>query len=391
MLSQPMHRVIRQHIQVAFEYPVLFGRDLFSAANPAFADVMAAALSTHPHPRAAIFIEGKVARAHEGLSSRVQDYLHRRVPSLKVAGLHVVAGGETVKSVAVSDGFRQTMSEAGLDRHSFVLVMGGGALLDAVGYAASLVHRGVRVIRVPTTVLSQCDGGVGVKTAINTRHGKNFLGTFAPPFAVINDFDFLGTLADDEWRAGIAEAFKVAMIKDAGFFTWLCDHAVALGARNEEAMEQLVYRCAELHLRHIREGGDPFEMGAARPLDYGHWSAHQIERMTGHATGHGAAVATGIALDALYAVKSNLLADDAAQQLIRGLETVGFDLWNDALQSTGELLTGLDRFREHLGGRLCITLPCGAGKSVDVDQVDRTLMQSCIQDLLARSRPASCT
>lgn len=375
---------------MSYEYPVVFTHRLFAFENDALPNALKSAGSDAPF-RVLIFVESAVAQAHPDVANNISSFFRTRLADIHLAGLHCLAGGETSKSSPAADGFIARIAAAGIDRHSVVIAIGGGALLDAVGYAASLVHRGVRMIRVPTTVLSQCDGGVGVKTAINTPDGKNFLGTFAPPFAVINDFEFLRTLPDSEWRAGIAEAFKVAIVKDAEFFMWLCAHAAALGARDEAAMEQLVYRCAELHVRHIRESGDPFEMGAARPLDYGHWSAHQIERMTGYATGHGAAVATGIALDALYAVKSGLMAGDVAQQLICGLEAVGFDVWNDALQSTGELLTGLDRFREHLGGRLCITLPCGAGKSVNVEHIDRTRMQSCIQDLLARSRPASCT
>lgn len=387
-----MNKIIQQDIAVDYTYPVVFTRGLFRPENRALVEVIAPAIADHPAPAMVVFIEQDVARVHPGLTGAVENYFRQNIPALRGPAPVLVAGGEAVKSNrAVIDTLINHMAENRLDRHSFVFAIGGGALQDAVGYAASLVHRGLRMIRVPTTVLSQNDGGVGVKTAINHAAGKNFLGTFAPPFAVLNDLDFLNTLDDEAWRAGIAEAFKVAMIKDAAFLQWLCTHAEKLSARDEVAMEYLVIRCAELHLRHIREGGDPFEMGTARPLDYGHWSAHQLESMTGYGVGHGAAVAIGIALDALYAVRAGLLSSSVADQLVCGLHKVGFDLWHVAMDATDELLAGLDRFREHLGGRLCITLPSGAGASVEVSAVDQAIMRDCLRDLAARSRLAPCT
>ena len=121
----------------------------------------------------------------------------------------------------------RAIHEYGIDRHAYVLAVGGGALLDMVGYAAATAHRGVRLVRVPTTVLSQNDSGIGVKNSVNAFGKKNFLGTFAPPFAVFNDFTFLTTLSDRDWRAGISEAIKVALLKDATFFAFLEEHATA--------------------------------------------------------------------------------------------------------------------------------------------------------------------
>jgi 3-dehydroquinate synthase len=387
-----MYGTIQQSIDVRFIYDVVFSRDIFAGENTALRDVLLPAISEHPAPAALVMLEDKVATLHAGLADRADQYLRRHFPGLRLPPMAILPGGEKAKTdpASISKILRHVAS-AGLDRHSFVMAIGGGAFLDATGYAASLVHRGLRMVRVPTTVLAQCDGGVGVKTAINDPAGKNFLGTFAPPYAVINDFNFLATLPEVEGRAGIAEAFKVAVIKDADFFGWLCEHAKALGARDEQAMEQLVYRCAELHLKHIRESGDPFEMGTARPLDYGHWSAHQLERMSGYAVGHGAAVAMGIALDALYAARTGTLAETVADQLIRGLADSGFTLWHDALRATDELLEGLESFREHLGGRLSITLPAGAGRSVEVSAVDASIMRACIEELSLRACIAPCT
>src|SRR4029079_4140447 len=125
----------------------------------------------------------------------------------------------------------------GLDRHAFVMAVGGGALLDLVGYAAATTHRGGRLLRVPTTVLAQNDSGVGVKNGVNAFGVKNLVGTFAPPFAVINDLRFLQTLEPRERVAGMAEAVKVALVRDASFFEWMEAEAAGLAAFQAEAVE----------------------------------------------------------------------------------------------------------------------------------------------------------
>ena len=195
----------------------------------------------------------------------------------------------------------------GLCRHSTVLAVGGGALLDAVGYAAAVAHRGLRLVRAPTTVLAQNDAGIGVKNGINAFGKKNFIGTFQPPAAVINDSRFLATLSLRDWRAGTAEAVKVALVRDRAFFASIEEMAPALAARQALAMQSLVRQCAELHLAHITQGGDPFERGSARPLDFGHWAAHRLEAMSDYRLRHGEAVAVGIALDTLYSTLSDRL------------------------------------------------------------------------------------
>src|SRR5690606_38845412 len=145
-----------------------------------------------------------------------------------------------------------------IDRHSYVVAIGGGAVLDAVGLVATTTHRGVRHIRVPTTVLAQNDSGVGVKNGGNLQGVKEFVGTFAAPFAVLNDRDFAMSLPDRDKVAGMAEAVKVALIRDAAFFAWLEQHSEHLATFERDAMATMIRRCAELHMRQIAHGGDPF-------------------------------------------------------------------------------------------------------------------------------------
>ena len=314
-----MERVIQQSFSVPFDYPVIFTRDVFRPDNPALVDVMQR--REHRRHKAVVYLDSAVAKHHPALKDGIAAYFQAHADQLELVGTpNRVSGGEGAKNnLMFLIELLKGMVAARLDRQSFVLVIGGGAVLDAVGFAAALVHRGLRLIRLPTTVLSQNDGGVGVKNAINLSGAKNMLGAFAPPFAVINDFNFLRTLPPVAWTDGIAEAFKVAMIKDADFFRWLADKATALAARDEAIMEELVVRCAELHLDHIRTSGDPFEFGQARPLDFGHWAAHKLEAMSEYRLSHGAAVAIGLALDARYAVLSGWLDEGDFEKLYRGL------------------------------------------------------------------------
>ena len=138
----------------------------------------------------------------------------------------IVEGGENAKNnPAYPSGIQKRIYELEMDRHSVIVAIGGGAVLDMVGYAVGTTHRGMRIVRLPTTVLSQADGGVGVKNGINAFGTKNFLGTFIPPFAVINDIRFLETLEARDQIAGMAEAVKVALIRDPDFFDWLLTYA----------------------------------------------------------------------------------------------------------------------------------------------------------------------
>src|SRR5690606_6380451 len=241
---------------------------------------------------------------------------------------------ETIKNQKDAiDRIIDSVDRWGIDRHSYIMAIGGGAVLDAVGYAAAIAHRGIRHLRVPTTVLSQNDSGMGVKNGINYRGKKNFIGTFSPPVAVFNDNLFLTTLSDRAWVSGISEAVKVALIKDASFFDWIQNHATALRQRDREAMDYLIFRCAELHLQHIA-GADPFEFGSSRPLDFGHWSAHKLEQLSGFEVLHGEAVSIGIALDTVYSAIVGLLSPSDAQRVLNVLQELDLPIFHPLLEGT---------------------------------------------------------
>ncbi len=373
---------IRQRVRVEFEYPVYFTAGVLNPSNLLLRDVVARSADQTPS-RLLVVVDDGVLKHHSTLLEQIEEYCRRHRTVLHLAGpVVIVAGGEAVKNdPRYVEEIHRGINDAGLCRHSYVVAIGGGAVLDAAGYAAATAHRGIRLIRVPTTVLAQDDSAMGVKNGINAFGKKNYLGTFAPPFAVINDSSFLTTLDDRDWRAGVSEAIKAALIKDRTFFDFLELQASALKARDLSAMEQVIRRCAALHLTHIATSGDPFELGSSRPLDFGHWSAHKLEQLTNHRLGHGEAVAIGIALDTTYSYLAGFLPEDDWRRILSLMPAMGLSVYAPELgqhleteDDPSSVLRGLDEFREHLGGTLTILMLRSIGAPFDVHEIRRDVM-----------------
>jgi len=379
---------IRQSVQVTYSYQVLFTENVFDPDNSIIRDLCASEPG-QPVTKVLCILDGGVRSAYPALSGQIETYF-----GTASTGTHLVrspillSGGEKVKndpSLVVD--IQRAVSEHGIDRHSFIVAIGGGALLDMAGYAAATSHRGVRLIRIPTTVLSQDDSGVGVKNSVNAFGKKNFLGTFAPPYAVVNDMALLAKLPDREWRGGIAEAVKVSLLKDAGFFEFIEEHTQKLVMHDVNAMRWVIFRCAQLHLEHIATSGDPFEFGSSRPLDFGHWSAHKLEQLSNYTVRHGEAVAIGIALDSTYAFLAGMLAEDEWRRIVQVFMALHLPVYapefDDARTESGQrqVLAGLNEFREHLGGELTIMLLNGIGHGVEVHEMDDELIVQSINRL----------
>ncbi|MBI4512174.1 MAG: 3-dehydroquinate synthase [Deltaproteobacteria bacterium] len=382
--------VLVQRFSVPYEYPVYFTEGVLAPENPTLARALCLQEPNRRH-RFAVVLDDGVARAWPSLPTAARAYADHAGDCMQLlSDPLVVPGGETAKNDPQALGrVHAFLDRLGIDRHSFVVVIGGGAVQDMAGYAAATAHRGVRVVRVPTTVLSQADSGVGVKNGVNAFGKKNTLGTFSPPHAVLCDRLFLSTLAPRDLRAGMAEGVKVALVKDPAFFRWICDNKNDLAALERNVVARLVRRSAELHLAHIATSGDPFEQGSARPLDFGHWAAHKLEVMTNHALRHGEAVAIGMALDTLYSKEIGLLGGVACNQIVSLLRSLGYPLWHDAIAKTDAsgrplVLAGLAEFREHLGGELTITLLADIGAGREVHDIDMPTMLRSI-DLLLRA------
>ncbi len=377
-----MH-VIQQTFSVPYTYEVFFTTHLFDSGNPLLKNYLESQAANNLSKRLFVIADEGLIRHHPNLPAQIRHYCET-VNGFELAGdILVIPGGEAVKNdLPLFYSLVDAIDQYSIDRHSFVIGIGGGAVLDLVGYAAAVSHRGVRHIRIPSTVLSQNDSGVGVKNGINYKGKKNFLGTFAPPAAVFNDAHLLTTLDMKDWRAGIAEAVKVALIKDAPFFEWLEANATALANGDLPLMQELVYRCAALHMAHIGGAGDPFESGSSRPLDFGHWSAHKLEQLSNFELRHGEAVAIGMAVDSVYASLLGWLDQASALRIVKLLQQLQLPVYHPLMENKAGIpspvIKGLEEFREHLGGRLTICLLKGIGVAAEVHVMDLTLLDKAV-------------
>jgi len=368
-------------IPITFKHRVIFTRDAFAAHNSALANV----LIEGGGRRVLVFIENTVAASWKNLPDHIQSYFEKL--DFDFRGVRIFAGGEACKAdeSLVREVWRE-IDTSHIDRHSYVIAIGGGAFLDAVGYAVATAHRGLRLVRFPTTTLSQDDSGVGVKNAINAFGKKNWIGTFSVPFAVINDFKLLESQDPESSISGLIEAIKVALVKDGEFFQWIEANVTALSHLEREPFEECIKRSALLHARHIALGGDPFETGSSRPLDFGHWAAHKMEALTNYELSHAEAVAVGLALDTIYSQKIGFLSKENAERIINVLINLGLKTYHPALdwadaKGNRRVLAGLDEFREHLGGELTVLLLSDLGKGVDVHEFNTTILEQSIEQL----------
>jgi 3-dehydroquinate synthase len=244
-------------------------------------------------------------------------------------------------------------------------------------------------VRMPTTSLSQGDGGVGVKNGVNFFGKKNWLGAFGVPHAIINDLSLLHGLPVRERRVGLIEAVKVALIRDAAFFEFIAARVEALAAFEPEPFEAVIRESARQHMEHIATAGDPFEQGSARPLDFGHWAAHKLEQLSEFRVSHGEAVAVGMAIDLIYAREVGLLSKSDSERILGIIQGLGFELFAPIREIHGtsgrqDMLDGLEEFREHLGGRLSIPMIRAPGVRLEIHEVDGSIVKSAVAELEAR-------
>jgi 3-dehydroquinate synthase len=382
-------RILKQSFSVNYHYDVYFTKNLFEKDNPVFSEVIKK--QAGGPAKILVIIDEKIAESHSKLCDQITDYIDGHSDTMQLCEKPLqVPGGESIKnSSELVKLIYQHINVDGICRHSYVVAIGGGAFLDTIGFAAATAHRGIRLIRVPTTVLAQDDSGVGVKNGVNYFGKKNYIGTFAPPFAVLNDFNFLKSLELRDWISGLAEAVKVALIKDAKLFHYIRSNAAKVREKNEEAMEEIICRSAELHMLHIGTQGDPFELGSSRPLDFGHWAAHKLEQVTKHRLRHGEAVAIGVALDSTYSYLTGLLPKKDWQEILKVLhDDLGLTLYvpelslkSDNPNHPDSIFKGLIEFREHLGGELTIMMLGKIGKGIEIHSVDFEIYGKAIDTL----------
>ncbi|MBG31176.1 MAG: 3-dehydroquinate synthase [Opitutae bacterium] len=391
------HTVIRRNLRLDFPHSVYFTREAFSTSNETLAEILRPTREGR-RVKVMVYLDEGLLDGNPNLPRRIEQYFRAHEETLNLVHAPIfLPGGEPAKNDwQLVEQVWKSFNDNGLCRHSYVVVVGGGAALDLVGFAASTAHRGIRLVRLPTTTLSQGDGGVGVKNGVNFFGKKNWVGTFATPDAVVNDFTLLKALPENQKRAGYVEAVKVALIRDRAFYGFIEERGEELAAFDEDSMEQVIRKSAALHLDHISSSGDPFEKGSARPLDFGHWVAHKLEQISNFRIGHGEAVAIGLAVDLTYSARVGLLKQETCERILSLLETLGFEIFDDLLLSNNKegeciILEGLEEFREHLGGQLTITLIQGIGEGIEVNAMDRTEILASVNDLRKRHLAAPIT
>lgn len=372
-------RTIDIPFTVPFVHRLRFTSDVLGLDQNILLDVLEP--SGDQLPRVQFWLDECVADAVPELRDRVETFCQDHSDRFLTPGnIQTVPGGEAVKNdIHILERMLKCINHADLDRRSYVVVIGGGAVLDAVGFAAAIAHRGIRLVRLPTTTLAQADSGVGVKNSVNLFQKKNWVGSFAVPWAVINDAMLLSTLPDRDFLCGFSEAVKVSLLKEPELFDDLCDNAERICERDTTITEPIIRRSAVHHLNHITKGGDPFESLEARPLDFGHWSAHKLEVMTNFGLRHGEAVGIGVAVDTVYSSLVHGLPKSDADRVLNCLAQMGLPLDHPALHETDELFAGLEEFRQHLGGRLTITMLEAVGRPIDVHEIDERNMRRAIR------------
>ena len=374
--NHPVHARIDREVALSFAHRVRFTRGALDPANATLREALSsdAAISVR---RAILFIDEGLAAAEPRIADQARIYFDAHSAHMpRVVAVETCAGGERAKEdMRVVERVIELVEREKIDRKSFVFAIGGGAMLDAVGLGAATAHRGVRLVRMPTTTLAQDDAAMGVKNGVNRFGKKNFVGAFAVPYAVVCDESMLTTLPPAVFRAGFSEAVKIALIKDAAFFAAIERAAPAIAACDLDAASPVIRRSAELHLAHIVDGGDPFEANEARPLDFGHWAAHRLESMSAHAVSHGDAVALGLLLDCRYSNLKGWLSDADFARVRAAIASLGLPMRHALLADTARLLSGLEEFREHLGGQLTVTMLRGIGHGFEVHELDADLVR----------------
>lgn len=372
-----------QKIPIAFEFPVIFGDRVFSTGNSDVQEFFKVARVADSQ-KVACFIDANLLVAFPNIARTVTTYFENLIGGPKLVTEPIIwPGGEQLKNrLDLVEQIYRLVLDFDICRHSYLMAIGGGTLLDIVGYGAATSHRGIRMVRVPTTVLAQSDSAHGVKTSMNFLGKKNFVGTFTPPAAVICDYSFLEGLPERFFITGFSESLKVALLKDLELLDFIERNGEKIRRRDRETCTHVIYKCARHHLDHIAGSGDPFEYGSSRPLDFGHWAAHKLEQMSNFEITHGESVSVGVALDITYSYVRGYLSCDDWTRALRSFVNLGLPIFYplmlhklDQPQDSASILHGLEEFRQHLGGRLTIMLLERLGRGFEVSEIDLPAMQ----------------
>ncbi|HIH2762445.1 MAG TPA: 3-dehydroquinate synthase [Candidatus Azoamicus sp. MARI] len=367
-----MYKIIKQTFNIKYNYNIFFTTDIFNLNNKILINELNK--NNLSEKKILILIDKNVIKFNTDIIIKINNYFKFYENSIKVVCNPIaITGGEKVKNhYLLVKYFYKLIEKYKICRQSYLIAIGGGTIQDLAGYIASTAHRGIKLIRIPTTVLSQDDSGVGVKNGINFIKKKNFIGCFSIPFSVINDYSLLQSLTFKQIIEGLAEAVKVALIKDNIFFKYIEDNCKNI--TEHSVLKNVIYTCAKLHAEHISKYGDPFEQTSSRPLDFGHWIAHKLESMSKYKISHGEAVGIGLIIDSTYSYLIKLLKKNEWKRIIRCMINLHMKIFCELLlkkEKIYEIFNGVEEFREHLGGKLTITLLKAIGEKIDINHINK--------------------
>ena len=305
-------------------------------------------------------------------------YAGRLETTLRAAGASCLTialpDGEEFKTLESLNRVFDELLSANADRRTLIVALGGGVVGDIAGFAAATFQRGVPYLQVPTSLLAQVDSSVGGKTAVNHPLGKNMIGAFHQPRAVIADTDTLQTLPERELGAGLAEVVKHAALRDARFLDWIEEHTAALRARDRGALAHAIRRSCEIKAEIV--AADERESGERALLNFGHTFGHAIESALGHGTWlHGEAVAAGMALAARFSVRQGRLDPRSAERLVGMLEALGLPVAAPRMPAL-RWLEFMGRDKKNQDGRITLILLDALGRATIVKDTPRAELEA---------------
>ncbi len=335
--------------------------------GPGLIEQAASLIADHlTRPRVGIVTDENVARLH---LPRLRDALdHSGIEAIPV----IVEAGEASKSLSVPGSVIDALLDADIERRDLLIALGGGVVGDLAGFAAAVIHRGMRFVQMPTTLLAQVDSSIGGKTGINTHHGKNLIGAFHQPVLVISDTSTLATLPPREMHAGYAELVKHGLLADRSLFDWLVvNHKAVMD--DGQALPTAIERSCAIKARIVEE--DEREAGRRALLNLGHTFAHAFEAALGYGGEllHGEAVAIGIVCAFDLSARLGHCAQADADEVRRHFEEAGLEtslsrLSNRLPQASG-LIALMGHDKKVIAGRKRLILARAIGETFITDDV----------------------
>jgi 3-dehydroquinate synthase len=345
------------------QYPIYIGQNLLSEPE----------LFRQHLAGSQVFIVSNATVADLYLARLLENFTDLTVDHL------LLPDGEQHKTLSVAAEIFDALLERGHHRSTTIIALGGGVIGDMTGFAAACYQRGVAFIQAPTTLLAQVDSSVGGKTGVNHRLGKNMIGAFYQPQAVIIDTHTLTTLDDRQYSAGLAEVFKYGLLADSEFFRWCEDHIIALMARDLPTVEQAILRSCQIKARIV--AADEREQGCRALLNLGHTFGHALESITHYKTYlHGEAVAVGLALAAQLSHALRFISEQEVQRIKTLLQMAALPTCLPHAADAKQMLAHMYRDKKVIDGRLRLIVLAKLGEAQIFDQATEAMIESVLQD-----------